>query len=135
MQVNNPGFQADPCATTSGANLFARSGPEPASCSQVPNERTNLVLEDPSGEEHPWMDFNSEVSSFLAATPTIRRFFPQVDVAATSYEARRIPKRVDQSGSFPCPRSDCYDVLPTRKAYACHIHIHLIHEGYVFLAD
>ena len=52
---------------------------------------------------------------------------------ATSYEARRILERVDQGGLFPCPRRDCYDVLPTRKAYTCHIHTHLIHEGYVFL--
>ena len=76
------------------------------------------------------MDFDSEVSSFLPVTPTIRRLFArEVDMETISYEARRILKRVDQDGSFPCPRRDCHNVLPTRKAYACHVHIHIIHEG------
>jgi hypothetical protein len=82
------------------------------------------------------MDFGSEVSSFLPVTPTIRRIFAQeVDLPTTSYDDKWILKIVDQDGPFPCPRRDCYGVLPTREAYNSHVHIHLIHEGYVFCAD
>jgi len=76
------------------------------------------------------MDADIEVSSFLPVTPTIRRLFAwEVDTAPTLYAAMGILKRNNQDGSFPCPYEDCGDVLPTRKAYACHVHIHLIHDG------
>jgi len=82
------------------------------------------------------MDLGSEVSSFLPATPTIRRLFAwEVDAAATSYEVRRILRRVGRDGPFSCSQKDCHDVLPTRKAYTCHFHIHVIHEEYVFRVD
>ena len=107
--------------------MFPRSGSEPATCGQVPSEPTNLP---PGNEEHPSIDFDSEVLSFLPVTPTIRRLFTgEVDTAATSYEVRKILKR---DGPFSCLQKDCHDVLPTRKAYTCHFHIHVIHEEYVF---
>ena len=119
--------------TTFDAGLFARSGSEPATFGQVLSGRANLVPDDPGSEEHLSMDIDCEVSSFLPVTPTIRRLFArEVDTATTSYGTL---KRVDQDGSFPCPQRDCYNVLPTREAYTCHIHIHLIHEGYVFRVD
>ena len=82
------------------------------------------------------MDADSEVSSFLLVTPTIRRLFAcEVDTAPISYDARRILKRIDQDGTFPCPQMDCCDVLFTPEAYTCHAHIHLMHEGYALRFD
>ena len=101
-----------------------------------PCERNSPVPNDSGSEGHLSMEFGSEVSSFLSVTPTIWRLFVrEVDMATNFYEARRRIGGVNQGGSFSCPRWECCDVLPTREAYTCHIHIHLIHEGYVFRAD
>ena len=82
------------------------------------------------------MEFGSEVSSFLPVTPTIRRLFArEMDMATIFYGARRRIGGVNAGGSFSCPQRECCDILPTREAYTCHIHIHLLHEGYVFRAD
>lgn len=136
MEVDNPGSQAGPFTTSSDTGLLAISGAGPATCFQVSDERMNLVPDDSSIEEHLSVDNDSEFSSFLPVTPTIRRFFArEVDMAATSSEAREILKKINQDGSFLCPQRGCYDVLPTREAYTCHVHIHLIHEECVFHFD
>lgn len=116
--------------TTSDLGSFAGSLFDPVTRIRVPSERTNLVLDDHSHEEYPPTDVDSEVSSFLPVSPAIRRLFVlEVDMAPASYEARRMLKKINQDGSFPCSQRHCYDVLPTREAYTCHVHIHLIHEG------
>ena len=122
---------------TSGTDLFTISGSDPATCCQVSNEHMDLVPDDSSIEKYLSMDIDSEASSSLSVTPIIRRFFAQeVEMGATSYEARKkLNSSVDQDGSFPCPQKGCYDVLPTREAYTCHVHIHIIHDGYVFRFD
>jgi hypothetical protein len=82
------------------------------------------------------MDADLEVSSYLLATPTIRRLFArEVDTALASHEARKMLKRINQDGSLQCLQRDCHDILPTLMAYTCHAHIHLIHNGYVLRFD
>ncbi|KAF9647696.1 hypothetical protein BDM02DRAFT_2529030 [Thelephora ganbajun] len=106
---------------------------QPGSCMttfDVAGERMNQATDDSSCEERLSMDNGSEVSPFLPVTPTIRRLFTrEVDMMSVSYKTRRMLKNSNQDGSFPCRQRGCYDALPTRQAYACHVHIHLIHEG------
>ena len=76
------------------------------------------------------MDADIEVSSFILVTPTVRRLFVwEVDMATTSYAAGRMPNKVDQDGPLPCTHYGCDGVLPTHKAYNCHLDIHAIHDG------
>jgi hypothetical protein len=99
---------------------------------------SNPVADDSCSEERPSVEIDPDVSSFLPVSPTIRRHFAQeVDMAtiSESYVAKKVLKRVNQGELFPCPLRGCEGVLPTREAYACHIHIHLIHEGCVPRAD
>jgi len=72
---------------------------------------------------------SSETLSSLPVSPTIRRIFAwELDITPVFTETKEIINRVDQDGSFPCPRMDCHDALPTREAYNCHDHIHLIND-------
>jgi len=131
--VNDPAPQAGPSPITSDVGSFAGSWFDPGTRIQV---RASLAPDDPSSEEDSSADADSEVSSFLIVTPTIRRLFAwEVDTAPTSYDVRGTLKRIDQDGTYPCPQRGCYDALPTLEAYTCHFHIHLIHEGYVIRFD
>jgi len=78
-------------------------------------EHTSLLPGGCTHEEHPSIDVDLEVSSFLPVTPAIRRLFAlEVDTARASYVAgMRILKKNNQDGSFPCPYEACGDVLPT----------------------
>jgi hypothetical protein len=87
------------------------------------------VSDDPSSEDRPSTDGNPEVSSSLPPAPTTRRFFArEMRIAPDSLEGKVVRKRVNQDGSFECPRRGCHDVLPTPKALACHVHVHLLHD-------
>lgn len=95
---------------------------------QVPGERTSLTPG--TREEYPLIDADLEVSSFLPATPTVRRLFAwELDTASTQYAARRMLNKGDQGGPFPCTHYGCDNVLPNLKAYNCHLDIHAIHDG------
>lgn len=129
--MSGPASQASPCATTSEVGSFAGPWFNLTARIQTPSERASLAPDDSSSEGHPSMNAGSEISSFLPVTPVIRRLFArEVDTIPVSRAARRMLKSIDQDGSFQCPRRDCDDALPSRGAYTCHIHIHLIHEGY-----
>ncbi|KAF9642137.1 hypothetical protein BDM02DRAFT_2648388 [Thelephora ganbajun] len=99
-------------------------------------ERMNQAPGDSSSKERLSVDDGSGVSSFLPVTPAIRQLFArEVDTVSASYRTGRMLKEINQDGSFPCPQRGCYDILPTREAYTCHVQIHLIHEGYVLRFD
>ena len=111
-EANEPTSQVDSRATTPTVCSLAESWSDLATCSEGCSST----------------DGDSEVSSFLPPTPTIRRFFArELNVARVS-SGNDIVMRVNQDGLFPCPRRGCCDVLPTLKAFACHVHIHLIHD-------
>ena len=77
------------------------------------------------------MDDISKISSLLPVTPTIHRIFAwELDIGLVSSATKMILNMVDQDGSFPCPKMDCHDVLPTSEAHNHHAHIHLIHDGW-----
>jgi hypothetical protein len=47
------------------------------------------------------MDADPEVSSYLLATPTVRRLFArEVDMAPASHEASKVLERINQDGSL-----------------------------------
>lgn len=46
-------------------------------------------------------------------------------------EGASLFSQVHEDGTVSCARGDCQTNLPSLKAFLCHLHVHLIHEGYV----
>lgn len=118
MEMNNKSSETVSYMTTSEAGLFGESWFDSATWSWVP-EWMSQVSDDHSSKGSLLMDSSLEVSSSLPVTPTIHCFsIPDLEDL----------NMIAQDGPFLCPRMDCHDVLSTPKAFAYHIHIHLVHE-------
>jgi hypothetical protein len=67
----------------------------------------------------------------LPQSPTKRALAEEIEATHTLHDGATPFSWVHEDGTIPCTRVDCLAVLQNLKAFLCHLHIHLIHEGYV----
>ena len=71
----------------------------------------------------------SRASLIILQSPPIRR--PLAEVTPIPHEDACLFSWIREDGTISCTRGDCMAVLPSLEAFLSHLHIHLIHEGYV----
>ena len=76
---------------------------------------------------------NAPVGASLAfsLSPTLRALAGEIEITHTPHGGTSPFNRVHEDGTVSCTRGDCLAILPNLRAFLCHLHIHLIHEGYV----
>lgn len=77
------------------------------------------------------MNASLRASLMLPQSPQIRRPIAEETETPTSHDGAGPLSRVREDGTAACDREDCLAILPDLQAFLCHLHIHLIHEGYV----
>jgi len=92
---------------------------------------TSTVMQ--SGVSTDTLAMNALVGASLALSesPTRRALAEEIETTRTLHDGASPFSQVHEDGTVSCTRGDCLAVLSNSKAFSCHLHIHLIHEGYV----
>lgn len=89
---------------------------------------SSTVLE--SGARVDGRAVNATVATSSAPQSPPMRWAPAAEIE-TTHEAVSRFGRVHDDGTVSCAWEDCLGVLPSLAAFLSHLHVHLIHEGYV----
>jgi len=92
---------------------------------------TSTVMQSGVSTDTQVMNALVGASLALSESPTRRALAEEIKNTRTLHDSASSSSQVHEDGTLSCTRGDCLAVLSNFKAFLCHLHIHLIHEGYV----
>lgn len=92
---------------------------------------TSTVMQSGVSTDTQVMNVLVRASLAPCESPTRRALAEEIKNTRTLHDSTSSFSQVYEDGTLSCTREDCLAVLANFKAFLCHLHIHLIHEGYV----